>query len=99
MTCDLKDIDMATATARLGVATRATALESTNGSGGDKLEKTDDRIEAQISARTDAAIARHALIAHAAYDLAQQRGFTPGDDLQDWFAAEREVDAQLDPDL
>ena len=33
------------------------------------------------------------LIAVAAYYLAQRRNFTPGHDLDDWLAAEREVDA------
>jgi hypothetical protein len=42
--------------------------------------------------------ARHALIAVAAHQRAQLRGFIPGEDLQDWLAAEREVDALLDPD-
>jgi hypothetical protein len=36
------------------------------------------------------------LIAEAAYRKAEKRGFVDGYDLQDWFAAEREVDAILD---
>jgi hypothetical protein len=36
--------------------------------------------------------ARHSAIAKAAYNRAQNRGFAPGDDWQDWFAAEREID-------
>lgn len=39
--------------------------------------------------------ARYALIAEAAYHLAEQRGFRPGHELDDWLAAEREVDARL----
>jgi hypothetical protein len=49
--------------------------------------------------RSGAADARHVLIAEAAYLRSQQRGFAPGDEWQDWFEAEREVDALLDPDL
>ena len=35
---------------------------------------------------------RHALIAEAAFIIAQERGFAPGCELDDWLAAEREVD-------
>ena len=38
---------------------------------------------------------RQALIAQAAYLLAEQRGFNPGFELDDWYAAEREIDARL----
>lgn len=38
---------------------------------------------------------RHALIAEAAYRLAEQRSFSPGSELDDWLAAEAEVDARL----
>ena len=34
-------------------------------------------------------------IAEAAYRRAQQRNFAPGHDLEDWFEAEKEVDAAL----
>jgi hypothetical protein len=37
---------------------------------------------------------RHAEIAAVAYSLAQARGFTPGHEVEDWLAAEREVDAR-----
>jgi hypothetical protein len=33
-------------------------------------------------------------IAERAYYLAEQRGFAPGGELEDWLAAERAVDAQ-----
>ncbi len=36
------------------------------------------------------------LIAEAAYYRAQQRGFTPGHELDDWIAAEAEVRRTLD---
>lgn len=35
---------------------------------------------------------RHALISEAAYRRAEQRGFEPGRELEDWLAAEREID-------
>jgi hypothetical protein len=38
---------------------------------------------------------RRALIAQAAYYRAEQRGFAPGAELQDWLAAEAEIDDAL----
>jgi hypothetical protein len=38
---------------------------------------------------------RYRMIAEAAYYRAEQRGFTPGSELDDWLAAEIEVDALL----
>ncbi|MDP1902369.1 MAG: DUF2934 domain-containing protein [Rubrivivax sp.] len=38
---------------------------------------------------------RHSLIAEAAFFVAQERGFAPGQELDDWLAAEREVDQRL----
>jgi hypothetical protein len=38
---------------------------------------------------------RHGIIAQAAYFCAQRRGFEPGRELDDWLAAEAEVDAML----
>jgi len=39
--------------------------------------------------------AREQLIAEAAYHHAEARGFEPGHELEDWLAAEAEVDARL----
>lgn len=39
---------------------------------------------------------RRQLIAEAAYYRAEQRGFRPGAELDDWLAAEVEIDAMLD---
>jgi Protein of unknown function (DUF2934) len=39
--------------------------------------------------------ARRALIAEAAYLRAERRGFSPGQETDDWLAAEAEVDALL----
>ena len=38
---------------------------------------------------------RQAMIAEAAYLRAEQRGFGPGDPLEDWLAAEHQVDLLL----
>ena len=38
---------------------------------------------------------RHSMIEEAAYLRAERRGFTPGHDQEDWFAAEADVDALL----
>ena len=38
---------------------------------------------------------RHAMITQAAYYRAQHRGFAPGYELDDWLAAEIEVNAML----
>jgi DUF2934 family protein len=38
---------------------------------------------------------RQRMIEEAAYYRAQQRGFAPGNEMEDWVAAETEVDARL----
>jgi hypothetical protein len=38
---------------------------------------------------------RAALIAEAAFFRAEKRGFSPGNEVEDWLAAESEVDAKL----
>ncbi|HEX2585272.1 MAG TPA: DUF2934 domain-containing protein [Steroidobacteraceae bacterium] len=38
---------------------------------------------------------RHAMIERLAYQYAESRGFSPGHDIEDWLAAEAEVDARL----
>lgn len=40
---------------------------------------------------------RHCLIRTAAYFKAEARGFAPGHELDDWLAAEQEVDDRLRP--
>lgn len=54
------------------------------------------------SAPSDTFIAgedRFRMIAEAAYFRAEQRGFAPGNEMDDWLAAELEIDALLDQDL
>ena len=41
----------------------------------------------------DGSARRETMIAVAAYYLAEKRNFSPGGDLSDWLAAEREIDA------
>ena len=38
---------------------------------------------------------RHEMVATAAYYIAEQRGFAPGQEVEDWLAAEAAVDATL----
>jgi hypothetical protein len=38
---------------------------------------------------------RARMIAEAAYYLAERRGFAPGHELEDWLAAEAEIDREL----
>jgi len=40
---------------------------------------------------------RETMIREAAYLVAERRGFMPGKELEDWLAAEREVDQLLAP--
>jgi hypothetical protein len=56
------------------------------------------RVEKHTLTPSDSGDARHRLIAEAAYRMAERRGFVDGYDLQDWFAAEREVDELLEAD-
>ena len=42
---------------------------------------------------------RETMIREAAYFRAEHRSFAPGRELDDWFAAEREIDAVLAPRL
>jgi Protein of unknown function (DUF2934) len=90
---------MTTTTSNPANSTVPNSANALDGSGAVKSATDGNRIESGILARSSSRSARHALIAEAAYNKAQQRGFTPGDDWHDWFAAEREVDALLDPDL
>jgi len=56
------------------------------------------RFEAHGAANTDAPTEselRHRLIERAAYHRAVRRGFSPGGELDDWLAAEQEVNDRL----
>ena len=45
--------------------------------------------------RESVPISRQRRIEQAAYRLAQQRGFEPGHELQDWLQAEKQIDDEL----
>ena len=54
------------------------------------------RPEVTVAKRTEfSPDARRAMIAESAYLRAEQRGFAPGYEEEDWLAAEKEVDALL----
>lgn len=53
------------------------------------------KITRRAAAPAVSADERHQLIAVAAYLRAEQRGFAPGGELEDWVVAEREIDANL----
>ena len=38
---------------------------------------------------------RHEMVATAAYYLAEQRGFAPGHELEDWYRAQAAIDKEL----
>ena len=40
---------------------------------------------------TDKQVSREQQVATAAYYLAEKRGFTPGNEIDDWLEAEREI--------
>ncbi len=67
------------------------------------MQVTDAPVEVvendQVSEETSAFLEgdrRHALIAEHAYYLAEQRGFEPGHELDDWLAAETNVEQTLE---
>ena len=58
-------------------------------------EKSHENIAASLAQTGVTAEERYQLIAKAAYHRAEQRGFTPGAELEDWLAAEAEIDGML----
>ena len=50
---------------------------------------------AMVTAAPNLSDPRHTAIAEAAYFCAEHRGFTPGYELEDWLAAEKEIEEQL----
>ncbi len=61
--------------------------------------KSADGLTAQANRRrNNAGEDRLRSIAEAAYFRAEQRGFAPGQELEDWLAAEIEIDALLGED-
>jgi hypothetical protein len=59
-----------------------------------RLEPTPDHVEIVRMAAVEAASraeGRHERVATAAYFRAQRRGFEPGHELEDWYAAEHDI--------
>ena len=50
-----------------------------------------------VGADTVSATERALMIARSAYHRAERRGFAPGHELEDWVAAEREINRLLGP--
>ena len=65
------------------------AAESKSNSGA-KPDSLLEHSPAPVSADT-----RRAMIAEAAYSIAEQRGFSDGRDVEDWLLAEKRIDAGL----
>jgi Protein of unknown function (DUF2934) len=47
-----------------------------------------------VPVASDATAERQAMIAEAAYYIAERRGFEPGHELEDWLCAEREMNSK-----
>jgi len=63
-----------------------------------KKPELQKRETAQAGARFNARFDLHEEIRRRAYELYRQRGFTAGDQTQDWLTAEREVRQKLGPE-
>jgi hypothetical protein len=60
--------------------------------------KTRTGSRARRKATADPATERCRMMAEAAYYRAQERNFHPGNELDDWLQAERDIDARLERD-
>lgn len=58
-----------------------------------EAEDRDPRVEVQLHGSLQPLRGRDERIAARAYQLAAERGFEPGHELDDWLTAEREIDA------
>jgi hypothetical protein len=81
-------------------STQPPNTEQTTGKRSARKRVTTDEAPAQAAAATVTEVeispdARRAMIAEAAYLRAERRGFVPGYELEDWIAAESEVDSLL----
>jgi hypothetical protein len=75
------------------------ASRSKNKSAGSLTPGAESRasVAADAGAVQNAPDQRHAMIAQAAYYLAERRGFEPSHELEDWVAAECEIDRTPSP--
>jgi hypothetical protein len=67
-------------------------IKSTNQASGENLSNNSSGIIGRTNATGEE---RHQLIARAAYLRAEQRGFSPGSELEDCLTAENEIDEML----
>ncbi len=62
-------------------------------------KKTTDFVKTEVKKSEKSATVmsaeRQRMISEAAYYLAEQRGFSPGDEMEDWLQAESQVNASL----
>lgn len=77
------------------VNTDAPALPGAPGLSLRAAAEAPDGAEPPVATPVSDADTRTALIAAAAYALAEQRGFGPGDAIADWLEAERVIDAHI----
>ena len=68
---------------------------ATRAAGKIKLAKPPATVQASAARAALSAEQRHALIAVAAYYIAEGRGFEAGRELEDWLRAEAEIDGAL----
>ena len=79
-------------------STPATSTKNSKKAAAPKKAAAKKTVAPKVTRRATPAISadeRQQLIAEAAYLRAEQRGFAPGNELEDWVAAEREIDASL----
>ena len=72
----------------------STQIGSTRQAGKLNLNKPEAAKKAP-AARAAAPQERHAMIAEAAYYMAERRGFESGHELEDWLVAESQIDAVI----
>jgi hypothetical protein len=79
-------------------AEQSPAPPRANSSAGEDAAESTEVTAANLERREipSFSISREARIAEAAYWRAERRGFTAGQELDDWLAAEREIDGELD---
>lgn len=70
------------------------AVQTTSSARSARKTSVRKQAPAQVGAMIDPE-RRRALIAEAAYLRAKQRGFMPGHEVEDWLAAEAEIDTAL----
>lgn len=76
-------------------AKKATTSRRTSSASSRAVRKSTRAAPAGSTAPMVDADVRRAMVAQAAYFRAERRGFAPGGDLEDWIAAEREIERML----